>query len=522
VPRLLLRTGASSRAMALVVTGLWLLHPLHVSGVVYVVQRMNELSALFILAGLLCYTEGRLRVLRGEPGLILSIGGLIAFGLLAVFSKENGALITAYALVIEAICFRFEAPAAHTGRLLKGFFVLAVALPCLAFLAYVVLNPEWLAHGYGKRDFTLVQRLLTEPRILFHYLLWIFVPWLGWMGLYHDDIPFSTDLLNPPTTPIAIAMLTALVILAWTQRRRSPSFSFAVAWFMVGHSMESTIIPLELVFEHRNYLPMYGLLLGAVATLDPVISRYRPTLIAGGSTLVLLLLATLTAVRANQWGDNFRLAYVTAANHPNSPRSLYDAGRMLIYEGESRGNVQTAQIQARAYFQRALLLDPLYVFPATALIHTYAGNGPVPTTAVKDLEFRLRNTRLFQLATFLSVLRAVTDGKLALTPDDIEKLVVASLDNPSTTSTMRAQILNDYGRYQFLVRHDAQQAISLTLAAVAQDPENPLFQVNISKLALALDRPDIAAEHLQKAEALDITGLYTQEISRLKAQLNGH
>ncbi len=57
--------------LAVLVAGLWLLHPLNVSGVLYIVQRMNQLSVtLFTLLGLLCYVEGRLSILRGEPGLL--------------------------------------------------------------------------------------------------------------------------------------------------------------------------------------------------------------------------------------------------------------------------------------------------------------------------------------------------------------------------------------------------------------------------------------------------------------------
>ena len=91
---------SATRAIALVAVAFWLLHPLNVGSVVYVVQRMNLLAVLFILAGLLVYANGRARMLRGEPGLVRAIGGLLVFGLLSVLCKENGALIVAYALVI--------------------------------------------------------------------------------------------------------------------------------------------------------------------------------------------------------------------------------------------------------------------------------------------------------------------------------------------------------------------------------------------------------------------------------------
>lgn len=116
-------SASRPRLIALVATGLWLLHPLHVSDVVYIVQRMNQLTTLFMLAGLLCYAEGRRRNLQGQPGLLIAFSGLTAFGLLAVFSKENGALIVLYAFVVEALCFRFQG-AKITRRVVVGFFTL--------------------------------------------------------------------------------------------------------------------------------------------------------------------------------------------------------------------------------------------------------------------------------------------------------------------------------------------------------------------------------------------------------------
>jgi hypothetical protein len=521
-PRLLPAEAGPGPAhgVAFIAAAAWLLHPLNVSDVVYIVQRMNQLATLFILAGLLCYVDGRERLLRLEGGLLAAFGGVLVFGLLAVLSKENGALITLYALVIEALCYRFEAPSRGVRRALVAFFACSVVLPAVGLLAYLVFHPEWLAQGYAGREFTLGQRLLTEPRILFHYLLWIFLPWPAWLSLYHDDLALSRDALHPATTLAAIAAWLALMALAWRLRRRRPAVAFALAWFLAGHVMESTILPLELVFEHRNYLPMFGVLLGAAALAAPLAQRWPARLVAPGAALVLLALSAATAVRAYVWGDNFRLAFVTAAEHPDSPRALYDAGRALIQQAEARGEpVKTAQLAARAYFERANRLDPLYVFSSAALVLSYAGQAPVPPQAVDDLAYRLRHVGVFQISVFSSVLRAATDGKLMLSPQQIESLVTAALGNPRTPPGMRAQVFNDYGRYQFAVLGDRQAAVSFTLAAVEQDPANPLFRINLAKLALAMDLPNKAADAIAQAERLDGVGLYAKDIAAIRAQI---
>ena len=333
VPAAAMPSSLAPERLALLATGLWLLHPLNVSSVIYVVQRMNELATLFILGGLLCYSDGRVRSLRGEPALPSAILGLCLFGALAVLSKENGALIFVYALVIEAICFRFDASEPNQRRFIHGFFWLSGAMPLALFTVYLLSHPQWLSDSFASRDFTLWERLLSEGRILCDYLLWIFVPNPAWMGTFHDDIVLSTGFFQPISTVFAIVFLLALTIAAWRLRCRNPGFAFGVAWFLVGHSMESTILPLELVFEHRNYLPMAGLLLGAVCAVGPWAASHssgRATAVAG--TALILACAGLTTIRATSWGNPLTLALTDALNHSASARPSKNNGRGGAYK----------------------------------------------------------------------------------------------------------------------------------------------------------------------------------------------
>jgi hypothetical protein len=521
-PRLM-TSGADVSApfVALVAMTLWLLHPLNVGSVVYVVQRMNLLAVLFTLGGLVCYVDGRERALRGEPGWLIAIGGLFVFGVLAVLSKENGALIVAYALVVEAVCFRFAARDARAGVALKGFFAVVVALPVILFIAYTVLHPQWLMQSYANRPFTLVERLLTEPRILCDYLLWIFVPLPRWMGIYHDDIATSTGLFTPMTTLPAIALLCALIVAAYVLRRRVPAFSFAVAWFLLGHSMESTFMPLELAFDHRNYLPMVGVSIGLVSAVVPwLITRAGARTTAATCTSLALALAATTAAWAHAWGDPLRLALAEATNHPQSSRAQYEAGRRIIFDGTTNNRREDAERRAIPYFERGKALDSTDMFSASSLLMLKSKlEHKVSDEDVEDLARRARNIRLPFINPFLVVLTAATTGELPLTPDQMKLLVYAALDNPAYPPSMRAMILSDYGHYQFQIGHDPQNAVGLTLAAAAQDPGNPLFQINLAKLALALGDLRQAGEHVAIAEKLNKVGLYDDTIADLKVRL---
>jgi hypothetical protein len=521
-PRLSVSIDATAaRTLALVVMALWLLHPLNVGSVVYVVQRMNLLAVLFMLAGLLCYANGRERIFRGEPGLTLAIGGLLGFGLLSVLCKENGALITAYALVMEAVCYRLRARTTNEEKTLKGFYVVTVFLPVIAFLIYIATHPAWIQRGYADRDFTFIGRLLTEPRILCDYLLWIVLPLPRWMGIYHDDIVVSTGLFSPATTILAIAFLVALVVAAWRLRARAPAFTFAVAWFLVGHSMESTILPLELAFDHRNYLPMAGLILGVICLVVPWLrARATPRVAALAVGAVGLVFSSTTAVWAYTWGDPLRLALAEGEHHPESARAQYEAGRRLIFDADAKGQRAAAEHAAVPYFERSSSLDPTSMFSAAALLRIRAADEKrVPDETVDDLARRARTIKIPHINPLLSLLTGATTGTVPLSDEQMGKLVYAALDNPAYSETMRAMLLSDYGQYKFLIAHDGQAAVTLTLAAAAEDPQNPLFEINLVKLALVIGDLEKATEHLAIAQRLDKVGYYDHTIADLQQRL---
>ena len=521
LPSLLKRchqTGGEDKInlIALMISAFWLLHPLNVSDVVYIVQRMNQLSTLFTLCGLILYAEGRLRMLRGQPGFATATLGILTFGTLAVLSKENGALIFLYALVIEATCFDFCNNDGLTSKKITTFFLVLVALPGTLAITFIATNPDWLLKGYNTRDFTLMERVLTEPRILLHYLLWIFIPLPSLMGLYHDDIPISEGLVTPPTTLVAIVLLSAACYFAWKNRRTSPSIALAIGWFLVGHSMESTVIPLEIVFEHRNYLPMVGLFIGVGAlTANTTFYSRNPRLTMAICLAMLTLLASATAQRNYSWRSPISLALDSARNHPDSPRSLYEAGRAVMFAASqgSDSDKLHAKAEARTYFERAMTLDESDPYASIAHILTFIDQQTlISEGAASDLANRVRTMPMFKATPILRLLDAVAQGRVKMKRHDVERIFEASMDNPSIKSHQKALMLNSYGRYHFQALGDTQGAISLTLAAAAQEPRSPLFQVNLAKLAIALEQPTLALQHAQNAKKLDHTGIFSSEI----------
>lgn len=316
--------------LALSATTLWLLHPIQVSTVAYIVQRMAELSALFTLLALLAYLHGRALVTRrlGRGYAWMSFG-MVVFGTLAVLSKENGVLLPAFVLVLETTLLQ-------TWREPRGYAVwrtVFLYLPLLLLLGYFATNFQTAVLGsYAIREFSLTQRLLTEPVILLDYLNKIVLPRPSAFDFYYDDYPISLGLLNPPFTIVAICMVSVAIVAAIAIRRRHPLFSFAALWFFTGHALESSFLPLELYFEHRNYLPLIGPCLAlaylALQAWDNIKKpAMRSLLLLAGSTY-LGLLAAMTWGNATLWGNPLEQALVWRQAHPQSIRTGHRLAEM--------------------------------------------------------------------------------------------------------------------------------------------------------------------------------------------------
>lgn len=317
-----------AEAIAAALTAIWLLHPLHVSTVLYAVQRMAQLSTLFALASILIYVHARERLesdrqLSWRSGLMLFVA-FPATLLLGMFSKENAAVAPILCLVLELAYFN-----RRTGTLrgVMAFHTLFVAIPGLLLLASLVLSPDRLLGGYETRDFTLFQRLLSQPRAMVDYLGMCFYPRGGRMGVFTDDFVVSTGLLTPPTTLLSIVLLAVISVGAATVRRSRP-YVFAGWFFFLGaHAIESGILPLDLYYEHRNYLPSLGVLLalgglvGALASRPPY-TRWIGIAACAATVTICALLSLVTKDQVRTWKSKEALVEQALIHHPTSVRAM--------------------------------------------------------------------------------------------------------------------------------------------------------------------------------------------------------
>jgi len=500
------------------VSALWLLHPLNLSTTLYIVQRMTQLMTLFTLVGLLLYCAGRTRMgKQTREGVLLMTLGLVVFGALATFSKENGVLILLYIAVLEYTLFRHlpKSPA-H-----RKWFTIFVVMPVVLFLGYIIKSIPGYLNIYESRDFTLIERLLTEARILIDYLYQILLPQIKGTGLIHDDIVLSQGLLTPVSTLFSLILIIALVVAAFRLRIRHPILSLAILWFFGGHILESTVIPLELYFEHRNYLPMVGPLLAVgyyLAILVDKFPRTRVQTVLKTAPLLLLIFSGLLSYQsAKAWGNTVDLAAVWAYEHPDSLRAQRVYGQILGKLKQYDAAIKVLETTYRKYPEDIGL-------PIAMLEYACAGGFP-PQYSVKDIVERVEDAKFNGgLGVFIQdfIDTTVNNNCNAVSRHDIHKLLTAMESVPGMKGTAMAQLLLLHSNI-YVQERQLSPAIELLDKALMHRKAS-IIPIKQAKLLASAGLYDEALKYLQIAREIEnqksrLTQLAPPVLDRLEMEI---
>ncbi len=325
---------------------LWVISPLSVSTVGYVVQRMVLLSSLFVLLALISYVYGRKLIVAGREklGVITAFSGLVFFGGGAVFSKESGLLLAAYVLVLEMFFIKVI-------PLCKVWFsrcvIFGSSCVLLLFAIFLLYKVPDFFEQYQARGFSMLDRVLTQPAVLLDYIRVILFPSPSLLGLFHDDYPISV-LGDLKTTASLLFLLSLFVLVVISYLKGYFLIFISISWFFAGHLMESSIVPLELYFEHRNYLPMLSIYVFLVSfiyflsglTESPIV---KAVVLTGGTGYVLAF-SGVTLQQSSLWGDPVRYGYIQSVEHPKSIR----ARSLMIHFHQQLGDIDSAYSELKA------------------------------------------------------------------------------------------------------------------------------------------------------------------------------
>ena len=463
--------------------GFWLIHPLFVSTTLYVVERETMLAATFGMLGLMAYIVGRRTMIAGRIGR----GGLgAAFGLgagtlLATLSKANGALVPLLALVLEFTLLTRVPP--NKRRALGVMRWIVLGCPIALFVGYMVyrMPANWNAMP-GARPWTYAQRLLTEPRMLSDYLKLLWIPRPYTTGLFNDQIAASSGLLTPWTTLPAIGLITALLTCGLAIRRRIPSVSAAILFYFAGMLIVSTYIPLELYFEHRNYLPallmFFPLAIGLTAP-----GSYRRYRIAG-AVFILAMLLGMTWTRADLWGNTTQQAKIWATINPQSARAVANLSEIEIKNGQPQ--------QAIARLKRALPQMPDQPQITFNLVNAECTLGEVKQTTLHKARHSLAHDRhgiaLFH-HWFSQALNLAQEGRCSgFNFHTVSQLIEAASNNPVLQHNQSAHQNLAYMRGKLaLAQNQRGRAIAAFDRALRLNPAPAIALKQASDLGVAGD-----------------------------------
>jgi len=234
---------------------IWGLSPVHTQAVTYIVQRLTSLAALFFMLSFFLFIKGRRCMLAGSmrKGIVF-VSAAVPVYMMAVLTKENTIMLPFLALLYEHLFLRRIR--SFSDRRAAGL----VLLLAVGYIFLVCVRPGALkmltniSKGYEKREFTLIERVLTQFRVMVRYLTLIVFPHPSRLNLDYN-FPISKNILTPVTTLFSVLFVSGSLIFAFLARNRYPLAAFCILWFYINNIVESTILPLEIIFEHRTYLP---------------------------------------------------------------------------------------------------------------------------------------------------------------------------------------------------------------------------------------------------------------------------
>ncbi len=498
-----------SHGLAALVSLAWLLAPVNLSGVLYVVQRMESLAALFTLAGLLLYVAGRQRILQGkEGGVQLCWAGLLIGILVGGFAKESAFLTPLYAFLLEVFVFRFRNGRGQLDRSLVPLFMALLVLPGL-------LGGTWILgkvlFGDSGRGIGIGERVLTEGRVLWNYIGWILVPRLEPLGFYHDDYPVSHGWIEPWTTLPSVLGILVVLVAAYRLRRHSPLAALGVWFFFSAHVLTSTVIPLELVFEHRNYVASIGLFLFLFGLLQDIRLPMKTVRLVFAVAFIALS-AFLTAVRAATWGDPLLLAMTTASQHPASPRANYELGYTLLLF--SRG-VQDPRYQlGMQALEHADRLDGSGLLPAQAAVYFSSTNGiPVKDHWWQALEEKVQGELSQQdYNSLYALISCRIKEACRYDAARLGRVVKRAYEHHPRDP----YLATFYANYAVNLAGDRPLGLRLMQKAVSLAPRNPDYWSNLAELLIFLRHEKEAAYAIERLSELGRFHPPFQSFTRLR------
>ena len=494
----------------------WAAHPVQASTVAYTVQRMEIGAATGVLLSLLSYVTFRRRQLAGDrawPFLVLAA----ATWAVGLGFKESAAIAPALAVLVEWICFGFRNRSGMPDRMLIGAFATGGLAALAAFIIMVL--PLTSAAAYAPRAFDATGRTSTQFPVLCHYLALIFWPASDTFRFYYDDFPVSLTPWHDARTILSIAAILAAVLGAWALRRRWPLVTFGTAWFFACHAITSSPIPLELAFEHRNYLALLGPMLVIASLIATATKRLHGDARLTLAATVTLAISALGAIQGATWGNPAKLALTLENRAPGSARAAYGFATQMV-EAAHGDPSSPAWSLGMGTLQRASHLPSASPLIPQAIIVLSGQQGTPPPAGTWDQFRRLLLQRQLGpegIGSLYAVIQCRVSGTCQLQDDEL----LATLLQVIAANPRNARLHTLYANVAWNILGDRELAIRMQREAVALSGSGTSALLGLAEFLLASGEPDAIAEGRNLLESIrrnPTSGRTSSALSALEAR----
>jgi tetratricopeptide (TPR) repeat protein len=300
--------------------------------------------------------------------------------------------------------------------------------------------------------------------------------------------------------------------------------SFLVLFFFAGHLLESTFLPLEMVFEHRNYLPSIALILLAVVAINELFSRMELSKLSLPLAFVFMTLLSInTAIRADQWGDSLLLPLFEVEKNPSSPRANFEAARAYAIHADREQDAD----KKRQYIQKArdswlesIRLDPNKGGAYVSLLILHLRNGlPVEDKWLKELERIISQEKVSSTtsSSFASLFNCLKKGDCILKEERIDSLIRHVMEMRQVDGLKRAIILKSISGFLWDYRREYKSAMAMMELVVRSAPDQGKLKVDYANMLLATGNHKQCGRVINQLDAIDEYGVFRKDIEKLRS-----
>lgn len=513
----------SNAVTAALIAVTWMVLPINLTGVLYIVQRMESMANVFVLLGIIGYVHFRAKMLHEDSStksFLLGLSCIVVCTAVGVLFKETAVMLPLYAFICEAALFEFRSGISPNGQVTVNLidkrvvwmFVLILLIPFLLGSAWII--PHVLKQqSWETRTFTLGTRLLSEARIVVDYAIWTLLPTREALSFYHDNFEISQGFTSPPTTLLCVLLLAAVIGWLGFSWRRPRIATLGITLFLAAQLLTGTVLPLELIYEHRNYFASAGLMLALVPTLTTtapqLISKLtgKPTNFPRNACLTLLaglmlIWSMQTAQTAYAWGSPLRLAEDFADRNPKSPRAMYELGRTYIIYSQY---VPSSPFVKPAFsaLERAAALPGASILPEQALIFASARMHMPQEDAWWDtliVKLRTHPVTVQDESSLASLSQCQHEGRCDLSKARMMEAFGAALSHPNPT----ARLLATYSEFAWNVLNDRALGERMIREAISVSPSEVAYRITLARMLIAENRIQAAREQIDQIHQFNI------------------